>query len=523
MRERVDRWAEEVSELARRWEILLIAGLSAVYFLACWRISSARPLWNDEIFTLYLSRYEDWAGLLRWLRMTADQQPPLFCVITNWSLGLIGDETLAVRFPGMVGVWVAGIGVYLFLRRWMGAGAGVCGVAMLVMSRGMAFAVEGRPYGLVLGVYALLLVAWQRAEEGERGRKWAIGAMGLMVLVLGGLHYLAASGLAPLVLVELWRWWKRGRADWAVLGVLALGVVPLVLHLPLLLIIRQFATTFYSAPMMSDAVRMAWTTFTGPAVVPVLMLLMLLAGWGKLGGGRPHLRREGALVTALLMLMFVLPPLIVKATGGFAGRYVMVLVVGWALAAGWGVGQVMRGGRVLALVVAGMFVGGAVYTVWREPHGPERQAQFDLNGVLARMESGGERLVLDSPLRFLECWEHGSEALRGRLRYYASPPAAQRILGFDSAENALWRLALTMALPVSGLEELEAGARFVLVRSRNASMSWLPRLLAEAGARMETVDVNSEFDVIRVTMPLEWKGSRDDAAGRGIGGISGTQ
>ena len=108
MRERVDRWAEEVTALARRWEIPLIVGLSAVYFLTCWRISSSRPLWNDEIFTLYLSRYDNWAGLLGWLRMAADQQPPLFYVLTHWALGLIGDEALAVRVPGMVGVWAAG-------------------------------------------------------------------------------------------------------------------------------------------------------------------------------------------------------------------------------------------------------------------------------------------------------------------------------------------------------------------------------------------------------------------------------
>ena len=328
MRERVERWAEEVPELARRWETLLIVGLSAVYFLTCWQISSSRPLWNDEIFTLYLSRYDNWAGLLGWLRMAADQQPPLFYVLTHWSLGLIGDETLAVRVPGMVGVWAAGLGVYLFLRTWLGAAAGVCGVAMLVMSRGMMFAVEGRPYGLVLGVYALLLVAWQRTGEGDRERKWAIGALGLLVMVLGSLHYLAASGLAPLVLVELWRWWKRGRADWAVLGVLALGAVPLAVHLPLLLEVRRFSTTFWSAPMMSDAVRIAWTTFAGPAVVPVLMVTVLVSGWGKWGSRREELGREGALVAALVLMMFVLPPVIVKATGGFVGRYVGMLVSG---------------------------------------------------------------------------------------------------------------------------------------------------------------------------------------------------
>ncbi|MBE7542799.1 MAG: glycosyltransferase family 39 protein [Solibacteraceae bacterium] len=509
MRERVDRWAEEVTALARRWEILLIVGLSAVYFLTCWRISSSRPLWNDEIFTLYLSRYDNWAGLLGWLRMAADQQPPLFYVLTHWSLGLIGDEAQAVRVPGMVGVWAAGLGVYLFIRRWLGAVAGLCGVAMLVMARGMSYAVEARPYGLILGVYALLLVAWQRTGEGERGRKWAIGALGVLVMALGGLHYLAASGLAPLVLVELWRWWKRGRADWAVLGALALGAVPLVVHLPLLLEVRRFSTTFWSVPGLSDAVRIAWTTFTGPAVVPVLMVLIFAAAWGGLERVREGLGREGALVAGLLLMMFVLPPLIVKATGGFVGRYVVVLVTGMALAAGWGAGRVAKlGGRVMALLMAGLFLSGAVYTVWREPEGPFRPERFELSGVMAEMKGGEDQLVVDSPLRFLECWEHGNEQLRGRLRYYASAGEARRILGFDSGEQSLMRLARTVGLPVSEWGALEGGERFLLVRSRNAGNSWLPRALSEAGARMEIAEVQTGFDLIRVTMPSDWKGKQ---------------
>lgn len=66
--------------------------------------------------------------------------------------------------------------------------AGVCGVGMLVMARGMSYAVEARPYGLVLGVYGLVLLAWQGTGEGERGRKWAVGALSLLAMVLGGLH-----------------------------------------------------------------------------------------------------------------------------------------------------------------------------------------------------------------------------------------------------------------------------------------------------------------------------------------------
>jgi hypothetical protein len=506
MRERADRWVEQLMELSRRWEGLLLAGLSVIYFVTCWRISSDRPLWNDEIFTLYLSRYEDWAGLLGWLRMAADQQPPLFYVITHGALGLIGEETLAVRVPGMVGVWVAGMGLYLFLRRWMGAVAGVCGVGMLFMGRGMLFAVEGRPYGLVLGVYGLVLLAGLGTGEGERGRKWAIVGLSLLVLVLGGLHYLAASGLAPLVLVELWRWWKRGKADWAVLGALALGAVPLVVHLPLLLEVRRFSTTFWSVPGPSDAVRIAWTTFAGPVVAPVLMVLVLVAGWGKWGSHREEMGREGALVVALVLMMFVLPPVIVKATGGFVGRYVGMLVAGWALAAGWGAGRVaQQGGRVTALLLAGVFIGGAVYTVWREPDGPLRPAQYDLGGVAERFEGEGGRLVVDSPLRFLECWEHGGEELRGRLMYYASAAEAQRYLGFDSAEQSLMRLARPVGLPVSEWEELAGGDRFLLVRSRNAGNSWLARALSEAGARMEIAEVQPGFDVIRVTIPSDWR------------------
>ena len=160
------------------------------------------------------------------------------------------------------------------------------------------------------------------------------------------------------------------------------------------------------------------------------------------------------------------------------------------------------------LLVAVLFLSGAVYTVWREPDGPLRPSQYDLSGVAERFGGERERLVLDSPLRFLECWENGGEGLRGRLRYYASAGEAQRVLGFDSAEQSLMRLARTVGLPVSEWEELSGGERFLLVRSRNAGNSWLPRALAEAGARMEIAEVQTGFDVIRVTMPSDWKGKQ---------------
>jgi hypothetical protein len=157
------------------------------------------PLWHDEIFTYYIAQAPTLRDLLR-LTRTIDLNPPLFYLITRTTFHLFGVGTLQTRLPEITGWWMALVCISIFVRRRAGNAYAILAAVILFCSKTTDPAIDGRPYGLMFGFGALMLVAWQSSTMAEdRGSRslrsdllLALAASALLLTHVFGLFLWAA-------------------------------------------------------------------------------------------------------------------------------------------------------------------------------------------------------------------------------------------------------------------------------------------------------------------------------------------
>ena len=140
--------------------------LFAIYVCAHLGYSLRIPLWHDEIYTYYIAQAPTLPALLH-LTRTIDLNPPLSYLLTRLSFHLLGVGTLQTRLPEMLGFWLAIVSISLFIRRRAGNAFAILAAVILFASKTTEPAIDGRPYGLMFGFGALLLLAWQSSTLAE--------------------------------------------------------------------------------------------------------------------------------------------------------------------------------------------------------------------------------------------------------------------------------------------------------------------------------------------------------------------
>ena len=157
-------------------------------FLAASIVRDLRTtLWFDELFTLHLAKLASPQEIIAF----NDASPPLYPIIVHWLLPIVGNEALALRLPATVGYCAMLLCLWAFCRRRLPA-AFAFAASLLTFERGLYFATEGRPYGLVLGCAAGALLCWQMAAEGRR-RGLTIALLAICLALMVALHYSRSS------------------------------------------------------------------------------------------------------------------------------------------------------------------------------------------------------------------------------------------------------------------------------------------------------------------------------------------
>ena len=100
-----------------RRSLALAAGLVALYALAVGSLAARAPLWNDELYTWYFAQLPTMADVWDKLGTGVEQIPPLYYVLVRGSLGLFGDDQLALRLPSMLGFLLAIVCVFVAVAR----------------------------------------------------------------------------------------------------------------------------------------------------------------------------------------------------------------------------------------------------------------------------------------------------------------------------------------------------------------------------------------------------------------------
>jgi len=393
-------------------------------------------------------------------------------------LSFLGDHPASLRWLSLASAIVTLGAAFVWLRRTTGNVAALAALVMLASSELSFYAVEARPYSVLMACVALALVSRRRA--------WRIIWLTLAV----SLHYYAA--FIPLVMACTEKSWRR-RAMYLLAWAPLLITVPAMPPPRLMNLGGPFSPTpislFFALPALAGGARYA-----------VLLLLLVggLAGhftlarfWRECFGRRRH--TAWALI-AMVPICWLLGEYF---TGIFFRRYAIVSLLGLAGLIAWFLHQTRH--RAILAVGFALFSFGCTLTVKTTARWDARETAK----VVDRELAGSTRAVVMGQPSYLE------------LRYYLSPAArirfhrltmdrpsfttqyAQRPHNYHAYSEMIGKYA---GFTPVGLEDwLRGHSSFVLVVE--SDKDWILVACRRRGAALVPIAHSSTHQLYRVTLP----------------------
>jgi 4-amino-4-deoxy-L-arabinose transferase-like glycosyltransferase len=264
--------------------------------------SHARLMWNDEFLSFYSDGVASFKQvLLVQLHHPISLDPPTYHLLSHLCMDLIGRNAIALRLPALAGFLLFQLCLFFFVRRLAGDRSAVVAMAVPILTASFRYSLEGRPYGLLLGLYALSLLCWQIATQNDspdedihRSRLLPLVGLTLSIALAITSHYFGVLILIPVSLGELSRILTRKRLDFGVLTALALGLASIVLILPFKRALMVYRHHYYITGVnihdISQGYRelfLRYTTWPIPlqklaaAIMVVLALTLAYAGYKR--------------------------------------------------------------------------------------------------------------------------------------------------------------------------------------------------------------------------------------------------
>ena len=293
---------------------------------------ATRPLWFDELFTYYVAAAPDLEQSYARLIHT-DLNPPLEYLLVRGSIALFGHTPLAVRIPSLAGFLCASLVLFLLARKRLGAVYGLTAMGFLWSTGFLRFAVEARPYALLLAFFSIAAACWLKAAgKGKMTRAhWGLSAS-LTGMLLS--QCFAGVFLGALIVGQVVHDVRAGKADRSSWLALTIPLPVVALYLPMI----RYARSILYPP----AFRATWGSLAAPYTmlvfplgpVLILFLIALLLLPRQPGGGRirelaaPH---EIAFVAGTLLAPALIVLAVMWAKLAFWPRYGSCAAVGASL------------------------------------------------------------------------------------------------------------------------------------------------------------------------------------------------
>ena len=480
--------------------------LAFVYVLAFLPVtlllSSRTPLTSDEIFTVYTSRLSSVQEIWHVLAQGFDLQPPLIFLATRYSQALFGNSEWAIRLPETIGVLAMGLCLMTFVARRTNAIWGFLTAVFVSLTGAYPFAINARPYGLVLGFSGAALVSWQ-SSAGGRLRRPALLCLGVSLALAVSTHYYAGLILIPLAAGEATRNLANRRLDMPVWAAFGASIASLLLCLPLLRQAMSVVAGWQAAYLKPASL---WNTYAALAsnqtAIGMVFLLAVAAATNRAAAAvrraTPFPPAETVAAAGFLLLPAAGFVLAWAVTHNLTGRYVIGVTMGaallYALMAHRLTGGNSRGGFALAILLVGVFAAHVAVGV--------RSASLEgAEPVVVDSQYADLPVVVGSGLDFPAAWYYASSTLRSRLVFVSEPELAARYSpgGVGGWTNS----SIAAAAPVfhwrvQRLAEFRPGHRRFLL-SWTAGERWMLPVYLEFGARIEPLLIDGQCSLFLIT------------------------
>lgn len=473
--------------------LAILAGLMGLSFVARAVSAGAKPFWFDELFTVLMAGLPSMAKVREVLATGADAMPLFYYWLEKQAGMLPLDPHIAFRLPSIAGYVLATVGVYFFARRWLSPAAGLIAALVLALSPFRDYAIEARPYALMVGFLAVGAALWQRIDDGWPYALLLGASLGLGV---ASHHYtvvaLVCFGLAELTVLGLRRRWR-----WRAWIPLALATGPFWLGLPLLLRFRQVAGPNYWAKPHWTGITSTFPLSGLPLAYFVPLILAILVGlmdWSRLdseflsGSTARHGMALPEMVLSGSLLMFPVILLLVThaSGGGYTLRYNWPFIVGFAILCGLAAKLYLRprGVALLALAfVLSLFVREAFESVSKRSRDPRAEYLSALRNLEEAEKSlePGLPIVASDMMECLPLHYYGDPSVVKRLVVLVDVESSRRYTGHDTVAHAVLGLNRILRLNIWDTGEfLAAHPRFYVWSPRNQSR-WVLHYLSSKG------------------------------------------
>lgn len=493
--------AEAFAGRIEKRSLWLLGVFSVLYLTGTYIIATRKLLWNDELYTLYISRLPDLSAVWSALLSGGEQNPPFFYVITRASFALLGVNEFSIRLPEILGFWVMCLCLFRFVSVATRPVYGLVAAFFPLFTGAYYYASEARPYGLVMGFAALSLVCWQSAT---RKRHYLLSLIFLSLSLAAALanHYYAVLVFVALAFGELVRTMHRRKIDLPIWLAFGAAVFPLLLVLPLIKRAKAYGGTFWS-PANWLAIPDFYAHQMTLAVMVLLLLLFLAALYTTVFAldDKRHLSAAYPLppwCEIAAACGFALIPVMGVAlgkfvTGAFTDRYVMTAIIGISVLIAFVAYKLLRGRAapcfIFVLAFSLWFLIAEFRLIQDVTYDARGQAQ-----AISKLQSqttGDLPIVAADAHTIVDLAHYAPPDINSRLVYLADPEISLRRLGYNSVDLGM----IDLIKPWFGLN-IQAYKPYVsshpefFVYGDLGFLSWLVPELQADGRRLEMLDKN---------------------------------
>lgn len=473
--------------------------------------AASKPFWYDEVLTFIVTGQSSVSAIWRALSQAVDGQPLGFYLIERAAHALTRDPEIAFRIPSIFAFACALLCVFLFVKRRSGALYALLCTSMLLLTVAYStYAVEARPYSLLLACIAFALLCYQRAPE----PLWLV-LMGFSLASAEALHYYGVFALFPLGLAEIAWSLKARRLRLGVWLALPGGLVPLAVFWRLLLAQkRSYGAHFWAAPTLRHTgSTYGWlfhiSSYHANLAIAVAVVLFLLGAPAALA--IRHVRaalmadryfHEHVLVWGLLGLPFVAFVATKLAHGGLDHKYVLPCVLAFPLGAGCVLPRLNRSIVVLLAILVLPVLAFQEARFWASQRGHFGEVVSPVASVENMVNSAGHPdlpVVVSDGDDYLPFVYYASPEFAGRFVDVVDPPQAIAYIGNDTVEKDLLRLRSYYPLRVYEFRPFASSHARFLLYSNGSANDWWPRRLANDGYSLEVVAAEGGRKVYLVT------------------------
>jgi len=486
-----------------RWQRAFLFAAALTVFAFAVAAARWRPLWYDELFTLYVASEPSVGGTLRALLDGADTNPPVDYLLRHAIMAVLGSSPVAFRLASAAAFVVGLFAIYAYVRRRAPFLASAAAFLLPVATAAAYFSYEGRAYALLLASAPLALWAWQRAVDEPRRPVHLAALFG--ALCLGPFsHYYGVMNFLAVAAGEAWRSWRRRRLEAPLIATFAAACVATLGLLPFASAATAMKGHFWAAGFKATDLPLYYRGFLeygGKTLLVLLAAVVVLAALSRIrapraaGPGIPSHEWVAAVVLALTPLTaFVFAEV---ATGALTAKYTIAFVPGIAIVAGYLLAYAevtLRG------AVAGLVAALAAFALWVHIMAAlsYRGSEAVDPGVLSALQASSLPVAFDSPHQFLEVVHYEPQlAATGRLFYPMDSETALEVRGFDNDERALRGLSRIHPLNLPGYREFtDRNERFLVVFTE-AFWPGLVRALKRDGFCLLLLDRHGSTSVLQ--------------------------